>query len=164
MNIEFNADEILEMAEQIERNGAAFYRKAADYNKANEATARLLNRLAAMEDDHKRVFSRMRSQLSQPEWADIDLAPDNEVALYLRSIADGYVFNVRMNPADMLSGEESLEEILRTALKLEEDSIIFYLGMQDMVPADLGKDSIEHIIKEEKSHIVTLAKLLAAVS
>jgi len=32
------------------------------------------------------------------------------------------------------------------------------------VPADLGKDSIEHIIKEEKSHIVTLAKLLAAVS
>ena len=29
MSITFNADEIFEMAEQIERNGATFYREAA---------------------------------------------------------------------------------------------------------------------------------------
>ena len=29
MSTKFSADEIYEMAEQIERNGAAFYRKAA---------------------------------------------------------------------------------------------------------------------------------------
>ena len=30
MAFDFNADEIYEMAQQIERNGAAFYRKAAE--------------------------------------------------------------------------------------------------------------------------------------
>ena len=30
MSIVFNADEILEMAEQIERNGAKFYRRASE--------------------------------------------------------------------------------------------------------------------------------------
>ena len=30
MSIKFNADEILEMAEQIERNGVLFYRTAAE--------------------------------------------------------------------------------------------------------------------------------------
>jgi rubrerythrin len=30
MSTPFNADEILEMAEQIERNGARFYRRAAE--------------------------------------------------------------------------------------------------------------------------------------
>ena len=32
--ITFNADEILEMAQRIERNGAAFYRKAAASGRA----------------------------------------------------------------------------------------------------------------------------------
>lgn len=30
MSFNFNADEIFEMAEEIERNGAKFYRKAAE--------------------------------------------------------------------------------------------------------------------------------------
>ena len=30
MNYDFNADEIFEMAERLEKNGAAFYRNAAE--------------------------------------------------------------------------------------------------------------------------------------
>jgi hypothetical protein len=41
MSFEFNADEILEMAEQIERNGARFYRKAAELVK-DAAVSKLL--------------------------------------------------------------------------------------------------------------------------
>jgi len=159
MNIEFNADEIFEMAEQIERNGAEYYRKAAE-NIGDEAKGyKLLLQLADMEDNHERTFSRMRDKFSKPEWQE-DFIPDNEVALYLRAIADGHVFNVKMNPVQLLTGHESLEEILRTAIKLEEDSIVFYLGMRDMVPPAFGKEGIEQIIKEEKSHIVTLVNLL----
>ena len=47
------------------------------------------------------------------------------------------------------------------AIGLEQDSIVFYLGMKDMVAGSLGKDRIDGIIKEEMYHVVTLAKPLA---
>ncbi len=55
MSFEFNADEILEMAEQIERNGARFYRKAAELVK-DAAVSKLLQDLAAWEDGSYRIF------------------------------------------------------------------------------------------------------------
>ena len=56
MSIFFNPDEILEMAEQIERNGARFYRQAAQG--AQDAGVReLLQKLATMEDGHEKLFA-----------------------------------------------------------------------------------------------------------
>lgn len=159
MNVTFNADEIFEMAEQMERNGSEFYRRAAENLEDGSNKRKLLIRLAEMEDEHEIIFRKMRSEFSTPEYqAAFDNAPGNEVALYLRAIVDGYVFNVNDNPISGLTGEESLEEILRTAIKLEQDSIIFYLGMRDMVPDDEGKKKIEAILQEEKQHIVVLSQ------
>ena len=42
MGISFNADEVFEMAEAMERNGAKFYRKAAE-NATDAEIKRLLN-------------------------------------------------------------------------------------------------------------------------
>ena len=36
MSYEFNADEVFEIAERIERNGARFYRRAAELSSAEE--------------------------------------------------------------------------------------------------------------------------------
>ena len=55
MAIKFNANEVLAMAEQIERNAAAFYRKAASSHPAKHNQDFLL-KLAAMEEDHERTF------------------------------------------------------------------------------------------------------------
>ena len=51
----FNVDEVLEMAEEIERNGGAFYRKAAS-NASDKETGNLLLEMAEMEDGHLKVF------------------------------------------------------------------------------------------------------------
>ena len=64
MGMPFNADEVFEMAEQIERNGARFYRTAAE--KFPEVNPLLLE-LAAMEDKHEKTFAAMRSELSGTE-------------------------------------------------------------------------------------------------
>ena len=66
MGITFNADEIFEMAEQIERNGVKFYNKAAGNVSDGEVRAMLLA-LAEMEVDHEKTFSAMRAELSDPE-------------------------------------------------------------------------------------------------
>ena len=47
MSLDFNADEVFEIAEQIERNGSEFYRKAAE-NMSNPKAKEFLNHLAEM--------------------------------------------------------------------------------------------------------------------
>lgn len=51
MGIKFNADEVLQMACQIERNGSKFYRDAQAKLKDSRADVLLL-KLAEQEDEH----------------------------------------------------------------------------------------------------------------
>lgn len=165
MSIRFNADEIFEMAEQIERNGAKFYRQVAEHA-ATTGGRQLLLYLAGMEDKHERIFAAMRADmLKQGGMATVDpvFDPEGQAALYLRAMADGHVFDMRVDPSERLTGEETMEDVLQTAIGLEKDSIVFYLGMKEMVPKKLGKDKIDDIIKEEMSHITMLSKELAAL-
>ncbi|MBL7074189.1 ferritin family protein [candidate division KSB1 bacterium] len=161
MSIFFNADEIFEMAEQIERNGARFYRRAAE-GAPDAQTRAVLLELADMEDEHEKVFAAMRAELSKQQWGSDVFDPDGQVSLYLKAMADGQVFDLKADPSKGLTGKESLEDIIRKAIGLEKDSIVFYMGIQEMVPEALGKDRINAIIKEEMSHITVLTEKLAA--
>ena len=82
--------------------------------------------------------------------------------LYLQAMADGSVFDMRADPTTKLTGNETLEDVLRTAISMENESILFYLGMKESVPPDLGGARLEGIIKEEMGHVVTLSRRLAA--
>lgn len=159
MSLDFNADEIFKMAEQIERNGARFYRKAADGTDDTHSEQMLLD-LAAMEDNHEKLFSLMRQDLSKAEREETTFDPYGEAAVYLRAMADGAVFDVKGDPSERLTGGETMEEILKIAIGLEKDSIVFYLGLKELVPERLGKPKVEAIIKEEMKHITDLNKTL----
>jgi rubrerythrin len=161
MSIHFNADEIFTMAEQIERNGGKFYRKAAQ-NMEDADIKQMLLDLASMEDAHLRTFTSMKAELSPDERTEPTFDPEGEAALYLRAMADGYVFDTRTDPSELLTGAETIGEILRKAIGLERDSIVFYVGVQEMVPTKLGKDKIGNIIKEEMRHITDLTQKLAS--
>ncbi len=156
MSYDFNADEIFEMAEQIERNGASFYRKAAE-SIADTAEKKVLLDLAAMEDEHEKTFADLRVGLSEKEKTATVFDPEGEAALYLRALADARVFfEKKIDPS-------SMEEILKEAILAEKDSIVFYLGMKEMVPKNFGKTKIDAIIKEEMSHIKLLSSKLVAL-
>lgn len=162
MSFEFNADEILEMAEQIERNGARFYRKAAKLIK-DAAVSKLLQDLAVWEDGHERVFATMRADLADQERDPRVFDPEHETSMYLRAMADGHVFDARVDPVDTLTGKESAEEILRMAIGQEKDSIVFYTGLKEMISQTAGRERIEEIIKEEMGHIGFLNREIAAL-
>lgn len=158
----FSADEIFEMAEQIERNGAKFYCRAAEGDFEEDCKQKLLE-LAEMEIEHEKTFAAMRTQLSGKETGPTVFDPYGEAALYLQAMANGYVFDVNADPSENLAGK-SVEEILKTAIGLEKDSIVFYLGLRDLVSESLGKERVEAIIAEEMSHITLLSDELAALS
>jgi len=156
MNYDFNADEILQMAEQIEKNGAAFYRECAGKIE-DPAAVKLLQDLAAMEDQHEKTFADIRSRLSAKEKETTTFDPDGEAVLYLKALADTKVFFEKSIDTG------NLEEILKEAITAEKDSIVFYLGMKALVPEELGVVRVDAIIKEEMSHISLLSKELVAL-
>jgi len=155
MAAQFNADEVFAMAERIERNGAAFYRKAAEARR-NDAAGRLFLDLATMEDGHVETFAAMREELSGRERELLAADPDGQTAAYVDEFVRGRVFDLRTSPADRLTGGEETAEILRMAVGLEKDSIAFYAGIRDMVSARGGRDRIEDILREEMTHVVFL--------
>lgn len=162
----FNADEIFEIAEQVERNGARFYNRAAEMIE-EPRSHKILVSLAAAEVQHLKIFAAMRADIleaGQVATVDPEFDLQGEAALYLQAIADGQIFDVRVSPADLLTGEETIEDILRIALEREKDAVIFYLGIKDMVSENLGKNEIDRIIKEEMAHVTIISKELAALN
>jgi rubrerythrin len=155
MSYDFNANDVFDMAEQIERNGAAFYRKAAADISDPDAKGFLLD-LAAMEDDHEKTFSAMRKKLSESEKTRTVFDPDDEAASYLKALADTRIF------FEKEIDTTSMQAILKAAVLAEKDSIVFYLGMKDLVPEGLGQSRLDDIIKEEMSHIKLLSRRLIA--
>jgi len=162
MSITFNADEVFEMAEEIERNGAMFYREAAEKASAKEIAV-MLKELAAMEDGHQKTFAQMRKELSAEEKEVTTYDPDNEVAQYLQTLADFHGTEGKVSPTEKLTGHESMTEILKIALQAEKNSIAFYVGIKDLVPNKVGKDKIQAIIIEEMAHVSTIGGKLQAL-
>jgi len=147
---EFNANDILEIAKQIEINGAKFYREAA--NRVDEEKHKqFLLGLADMEDTHEQTFANMQKDLEGSEISTMTYDPENESALYLKALADTRVFFEKNQP------ETTMKGILASAITAEKDSISFYLGMKELISEKMGKAKINDIIKEEMSHIRMLA-------
>lgn len=153
---DFSAKDVFQLAEDIEINGAEFYRNAAA-GADDKSTADLLNGLADMEMEHKKTFEQMRAELTGKEKAETVFDPDNDSVKYLQALADIRVFFEK----DIDSSD--LENILKSAITGEKDSIVLYLGMKDLVPEKFGQDKIEKIIREEMGHIRMLSKELKAL-
>lgn len=159
MAYDFNAAEAFEMAVQIEKNGAAFYRKAASLQK-DEADKNFLETIAKMEDRHQAGFEEMKSILSDKEQTQTVFDPKDELSLYLNAMADAHGGEGNPDVAAQLTGDETMAQIIETAIGLEKESILFYIGLKDMVPEKLGREKIDEIISEEKKHVAQLTGFL----
>jgi len=160
--ITFNADEIFQIAEQMERSGVKFYRRAAD-SASDKETKQMLLDMAEMEAGHLTTFEHMRKQLTGREKAATVFDPDNEASVYLQTMADTHGSEGKKSPTEELTGTESIEEILKIALNAEKDSVIYYFGLRSFVPPKAGRDKVDAIIREEIEHITALNKKLASV-
>ena len=155
MDTMFGIDKIFEIAKNMELDSAQFYRQAAE-KISNDDIKQVLLDLAAMEDGHLKIFEQMRKEFSEPNKNKNLLATDNQVALYLKSMASNRAGERIKNLLERLSGNETIKEILDVAIEGEKASMLFYIGLKELVPNMANKDQIETIIKEEFSHLVAL--------
>jgi rubrerythrin len=162
MMYDFNANEVFKVAVKIEENGAAFYRKAAQ-QQSDDANREFLEKMAAMEDTHKASFLKMSDDITVAEKTELVFDPQNEAAAYLAAMADTHGGEGSPSAADALTGSETMEEIIKTAIGLEKESILFYLGIKDMVPPKYGQSKVDDIIDEERKHVIQLSSLLKKI-
>jgi len=107
-----------------------------------------------MEDEHEQTFKSLRSKLTTDEKIQTTFDPEGDSERYLRALADTRIFYEKEVDTT------SMEEILKSAITAEKDSIVFYLGIKEVVPKHLGKEKLDEIIKEEMNHISLLSKEL----
>jgi rubrerythrin len=155
MTTPYNSAEVLEIAIQMERNGAAFYRRAAAL-RAGHPEVSILERLAAMEDQHLIDFEALRAALPPAGRLDPMDEASRDALLYLDAIAGAQSGEGAEQVTARLGGHESLDAILQTAIVLEQRAVLYYVGLADLVPVDLGRSVVLHILGEERGHVAVL--------
>jgi len=152
-----NAIEVFEVARQIERDGASFYRRAAERFRDSQI-ADLLDQLAAWELEHERIFSDMKRAAEQGGLA----VTPAESAEY-KAIAALNVFNRELGPAQSLAADVQAADVLNLALKKERDSIHYYQALTRFVVDGRAREQISRIIAEEQRHVEIIAGELKRV-
>lgn len=153
MGVELNADDVFQMAEQIEKDAFAFYKQAASAF-SDPARQQLLLSLASMEAEHELVFAAMKDHLTADGW---HLAvPGDGAAKDWPVLVNVVASGVKEDLAGRFAGKQSGDQILRKAIDFEKDSIVFFLGMKDMLSDPGDKARIDAIIREELGHVLSL--------
>ena len=154
----FNASEIFEIAINIEKNGQIFYRKAASII-TNTEIIELLESLAAMEDSHEEYFIKLKNEFATEHKGNIpDI--DGQLEMYLKSYAEGKVFDTKKSPDSLINENSSIEDIFETAIDFERNTVVFFTLLRELVPEGLNKDKIDILIKEELKHVAILSNHL----
>jgi len=158
MSRKFNAIEVFEIAEQIERNGAVFYRRAAELFKDSDV-GELFGKLADWEVEHEAVLADMRKELSAapPELSAFD---PEELPLDAKSMAGLASFGLHSDPSRELTGCKTRADALKLALQKEKDTVVYYTGLKEFVRLATVIGKISDIIKEELRHIGILNQAL----
>lgn len=162
MAITFNADEVFDIAERIEQNGQTFYSTSAQ--RVSEPAAKaVLSDLANMETEHLKTFQNLHAKLDAKAREELTWDPDGEAVAYLRAAADSHIFKAATNPSSLLSDNAGAREILELALQFEKDSVVYFLGLSDMVPERLGKTEVLGLAKQEQGHIALIQRTLSGL-
>lgn len=145
----FSAEEIFNLAIQIEENGESYYREAVKVA-ADASIENLLLWLADDEVRHRKYFLELKAA-AKPE-AGTDWAEKIGGAFLQDSVKD-HAFS--LDDIDF-SKIPSKAELLRIAIDFEEDSIMFYEILQSFVTEPAINGHVREILKEERRHIELL--------
>jgi rubrerythrin len=149
--ITFSVREVVEQAVQTEKLGKEFYTQMAEKFRDKAELKKLFELLAAHEIRHGESFLSLGTQLKDEEpegWG--------EVTLYLRALVDSEFFLGKDKCLPSLEHVKTAAEAIDFALCFERETLLYYYTLREALK---GKEIIDTIIREEKSHIVWLNNL-----
>jgi len=164
-----SADQVLEVAEQMERSAVKFYRRAAGVCD-DPKVCRLFVDLARWERQHVRVFSEMRSRLSGPSKSSPG-GQNRELGRFVLEQMDQSppkpalppIFGDCEYPSNDLVGGWTKVMVLKTAIQKEKDTISYFTSLKNLIPGRHNIRVIKAVICEEERHMKILVQSLEQV-
>jgi len=142
----FRLMDIYDLAVQIEKNGERFYR-AALQRPWTSSMASMLRMLAEEELRHIDFFTQAKLKLEE-KGEDPEL--EEMGRQMLMGILGDQTFSLK--EADF-SKIKTIDELRRTAVEFEKDTILFYEMIRSFVPDTKTQEQVDAIIEEEKRHV-----------
>ncbi len=160
MDVELSYVEVLGIAEQIERDAAGFYRRAAAFAGDPQA-ADIYRELAQMETDHSQIFGALKDSAAGSAPAGGHIIT-NAAGESLPLMAAMFVEGARQDLAEHFTGREINEAIYDHAIAFEKDTIVFYLQIKTALADGDQRKKIDRILLDELGHVITLTCKLAS--
>jgi rubrerythrin len=154
MAYRFDADEIVEMAREIERIGATFYAEALEQAES-VAVREVFALLWEEEQAHAEAFGRLREALGEGDEA---VQMDPEHAEYVRDLYRSRVFPDPEAVREYFSEIRDEASAIRLALRFERDTVLLFHEMKGSV-TDKAKALLDEMINEERQHVRRLNEL-----
>ena len=149
----FNAQDILEIAIEIENKGRVFYLKAAEKVK-DQDTKKLLLQLADWEKGHAVTFSDLLEKVNKQGEEIFNFQyGEEEVGKYLKVVADSKVFRTELSAGELLGAINGPADVLKLALQKEKDAVVYFVALKYYLLGEKYKDRVDKIIIEELNHI-----------
>jgi rubrerythrin len=160
----FSILEAVEVALMMEEEGIRFY-ALAEKKAGDPELKKLFATLREKEHQHIETFRRLYSDLAAREGdPDAELwLLDAEVSSYFRAAVDSTVFPTKGSAETAIAGLHGVPDILRFALRLEKDSILFYHELLAGAPWPEARSLVEKVIAEERRHVVFIHEKLASL-
>ncbi|MHC4265197.1 MAG: ferritin-like domain-containing protein [Planctomycetota bacterium] len=159
MEDEYGCFEIFQIAEQVERNGAEVYREAAKKTD-DEMLSAMFNRLSEWEKQHEHSFAEMKKRLCDELCDKRRFDPRQYMSGNPQALASLASFALNKDTSGILAKSKDKTEVLKQAIKIEKEAIVFFEGLKDFARDLLTKDQIGMIIKEEERHVSILEQSL----
>lgn len=147
----FGGNEIVEMGIQIEKNGKDFYDTLSAKSK-DEKAKDIFCYLAEQEKKHIDIFEKILQAVHKYEPPE---SYPGEYFAYMKALASEYVFTKKNKGKEIAKSTKSDREAVELGIKFEKDSILFYEGMQKVVP-DNQRKIVDALIAQEKEHLCDL--------
>jgi rubrerythrin len=157
----FNEIEAAKIAENMETNGLAFYRHAAEKTK-NPKVREVFEQLIEDEKKHLATFEELEETLQARRSDGAGYADDPELGAYIDRLLQTQVFCEKCAVTNMLA--QTLDDCaaLALAMQAERDAVVFYREMLDFVDSKEAREAFEWILREERTHLQTLGDRGAA--
>jgi len=149
----FSANEILDMAIKLEKNGEAVYRNAI----AKVAKPEFIALLAWMADEevtHADFFSNLKQKLEAQQ-------VNPFIDEMSRELFDDLLGekNFSLKEVDF-SLVENADDLIAIFVEFEKDSVLFYTVLEPFVEDPVAREQLKAIIEEENQHIKHLQEFI----
>jgi rubrerythrin len=147
----FTISEIYHLAMKVEKNGEAFYREALQ--RASDASIQsLFLWLAEEEVRHGDWFEKRKKALVGTPEDDVIEEMGRKI---LEDILGDQIFSLKETD---LSEVDNVDAVIQLAIEFEEDTILFFNMIKELVGDDETLVGLNEIIEEENRHVQMLGE------